>query len=68
VFEVIVTGPGGLKAEATADSPENAVLAARTLWDEVYDSTVTGRLARQAMVVTVILDGEHVAMVNGRKP
>jgi hypothetical protein len=67
-FTIVVTGPGGRRAEAEADTPENALLAARQVWDEVYDSTVSGRLARKAMTVTFSYDGEFVRSVSGQRP
>jgi hypothetical protein len=68
LFEIVVTGPGGLRWEADATDVEGALLAAQTGYDEVYDATVSGREARRAMCVTVLLNGSHVRTVTDGRP
>lgn len=66
VIEVIVTR-AGLTDRAEATSPENALYAARTLWDEAWARCpVQG--ATRAITTIFTVDGQHCRTVEGRRP
>ena len=53
---------------AEADTPEDAVFAARTLWDEYSGGPRGFYGVSKSMSVTFHVDGKLVRIVKGRKP
>lgn len=67
-FDIIVTGPGGLRNEATAYDAAGAMRAAQILYDETYGMTVGGAAAKKRMCVTILCNGIHVRTILGNRP
>ena len=67
MIEILFYRSDRLMAQAEADDPEAALLAARTLWDDDRAAwAVQG--AEKARRVVFMVDGQMVRMVEGRRP
>lgn len=66
MIEVLVIR-AGLTDRAEADTPENALCAARTLFDEAWQRCAVQGATRSITTVFVV-DGTHCRTVEGRRP
>ena len=63
IIEVEVNGPRGTD-RAEADTAEDALFAARTLWDEAFDGT---SMSARSTTWRILVDGEPKLM-GSRRP
>jgi hypothetical protein len=67
MIEVIIKHSGEMVASAEAETPEAALLAARTMWDEHMDYAGTYGI-RHAMATYFFVDGKLSVMIEKRRP
>ena len=65
LIDIIVLRSGQFLDRATADTPENALCAARTLWDENLEQ-IQGQ--QKKMAVYFLVDDQLMKSIEGRRP
>ena len=67
MIEVTLTHTSGLRDAAEADTPEDALFAARTIYDEMREANPIQGFHR-GMVVRFAVDGRSVRVCEGTRP